>query len=472
MKSITYIKQSLTLLLTFTIFIGSFFLAPEVQAVWDISSASYDSVSFSVVDESGNLRGLAFKDDGTKMYLTGVSSDKVFQYSLSIAWDISTASFNNASSSVSAEETSPQDVAFKGDGTKMYVVGTNNDAVFQYSLSPAWDVSTASYDNASSSMSAEDNAPVSLAFKDDGNKMYVLGFTNLKIFQYSLTAWDISTASYDSVSFSVGDEDIAPIGLAFKDDGTKVYIMGNTNHTVYQYSLSTAWDISTASYDSVSFDVSNEETNTRDVAFKSDGSKMYVFGLATDKVYQYSLAQSLGRRPPPAFRFISREVTDITSDSAVVSWNTSIPTDIRLNWSTSRSEVLGQSAFWDFELKTSHSVSLENLSPGTTYYYVIHAAAPSRGNIATGSWSFTTLPASLADSSQEDPDLAEETTEFSSEQVSDSDIEAFVKEIRKIQLFFIELSQRLIQVLKERISLVGILAASLVQSIVELTTNY
>ena len=99
------------------------------------------------------------------------------------------------------------------------------------------------------------------------------------------------------------------------------------------------------------------------------------------------------RKLQPAFRFTSREVTEITSDSAVVSWKTSILTDIRLNWSSSRSEVLGQSSFRDLELKTSHSVSLENLSPDTTYYYVIHAAAPARGNIATGPWSFTTLPA-------------------------------------------------------------------------------
>ncbi|MCH7604589.1 LamG domain-containing protein, partial [Patescibacteria group bacterium] len=45
-----------------------------------------------------------------------------------------------------------------------------------------------------------------------------------------------------------------------------------------------------------------------------------------------------GGRSQPSFYFISKEVTDITSDSAVVSWNTSIPTDTQLNWSSSLKE--------------------------------------------------------------------------------------------------------------------------------------
>jgi hypothetical protein len=38
-----------------------------------------------------------------------------------------------------------------------------------------------------------------------------------------------------------------------------MYIVGNTS-SVYQYTLSTAFDVSTASYDSVSFSVSSEAT--------------------------------------------------------------------------------------------------------------------------------------------------------------------------------------------------------------------
>ena len=119
--------------------------------------------------------------------------------------------------------------------------------------------------------------------------MYIIGTTNKKVYQYSLsTAWDLSTASYDSEDFSVSSQDTSPYGIAFKSDGSKMYMVGGGNDKVYQYSLSTAWDLSTASYDSVSFSVSSQDTFPCGIAFKSDGTKMYMVGSANDKVYQYS----------------------------------------------------------------------------------------------------------------------------------------------------------------------------------------
>lgn len=51
---------------------------------------------------------------------------------------------------------------------------------------------------------------------------------------------DLSSASYDSVSFGISSQDSFLTGVFFKDDGTKVYVLGNANDTVYQYALSTA----------------------------------------------------------------------------------------------------------------------------------------------------------------------------------------------------------------------------------------
>ena len=100
---------------------------------------------------------------------------------------------------------------------------------------------------------------------------------------------DVSTASYDSVSFDVGSQEGAPYGVAFKPDGTKMYVVGTSSDSVHQYTLSTAWDLDTASYDSVSFDVSSQEGSAKDVEFKPDGTKMYVVGSNSDSVYQYTL---------------------------------------------------------------------------------------------------------------------------------------------------------------------------------------
>jgi len=49
-------------------------------------------------------------------------------------------------------------------------------------------------------------------------------------------------------SFSVAAQDTSPNGLFFKPDGTKMYVVGQVGDDVNEYDLSSAWDISTASY--------------------------------------------------------------------------------------------------------------------------------------------------------------------------------------------------------------------------------
>ncbi|MBA7549179.1 hypothetical protein ES705_41655 [subsurface metagenome] len=153
-------------------------------------------------------------------------------------WDVSTADYDEKSKYVGDQDWSPYGVRFKPDGTKMYIIGLANHTVYQYSLSTPWDVSTADYDKKSKDVSAQDTYSHGICFKPDGTKMYMVGDTNNTIYQYSLsTPWDVSTADYDEMSKYVGDQDTGPLGVCFKPDGTKMYIMGFYNSTVYQYSL-------------------------------------------------------------------------------------------------------------------------------------------------------------------------------------------------------------------------------------------
>ncbi|GAG87157.1 unnamed protein product, partial [marine sediment metagenome] len=211
---------------------------------WDVVSAVYEDKSKSVVTETNRPFGLFFNPDGTKMYVMGYIENTVFQYTLSIPWDVSTASYDSKSKDVDSEESSPAGLFFKPDGTKMYVVGTNGDAVFQYSLSVAWDVSTAAYEGKSKDVSSEDDLPFGLFFNPNGSKFYVMGYDGDTIYQYSMsTPWDVSTASYDSKYKSVGSEDGTPFCFFLKPDGTKLYLVGNATARIYQYTLSTPWYI-------------------------------------------------------------------------------------------------------------------------------------------------------------------------------------------------------------------------------------
>ena len=149
----------------------------------DLANASYDSVSFSVSAQEATPYGLFFKPDGTKMYVIGTGGDEVNEYDLSAAWDISTASYLQ-SFSVATEEIFPYAVFFDPNGLRMYITGTSGDDINEYSLSSAWDISSASYVQ-NFSVAAQVTNPHGLFFKTDGTKMYVLHASNDTIYQYS-----------------------------------------------------------------------------------------------------------------------------------------------------------------------------------------------------------------------------------------------------------------------------------------------
>jgi DNA-binding beta-propeller fold protein YncE len=257
--------------------------------VWtdpDIANASYDSVSVSVLTETFASTDLFFKPDGTKVYITDNGPDEINEYNLTTAWDLSTLSYVQ-NFSCSSQDVSIGGTFFKPDGTKMYVVGIIGVKVYEYNLSTAWDISTASF-NQNFSVSTEEPAPRAIYFKPDGTKMFITGQTGDEINEYSLsTAWDVSTASASQVA-SVSSQETSPQGLFMSPNGDKLYIVGYDGDAVFQYSLTTAWDISTMSYDSISFSVSSQETLPTGIAFKPDGSKMYITGINTDAIYQYS----------------------------------------------------------------------------------------------------------------------------------------------------------------------------------------
>ena len=259
-----------------------------IEGGWDISIASHFQ-SFSVAAQDTTPYSVFFKPDGTKMYVVGSAGNDVNEYNLSTAWDISSASYNQ-NFSVSAQDTVPRGIFFKPDGTKMYVIGAVGVDVNEYNLSTAWDISSASY-NQNFSVSAQDTSPSGIFFKSDGLKMYVAGFTGDAVNEYNLsTAWDISGASY-SQNFSVSAQEAIPTGIYFKPDGLKMYVSGVNSDAVNEYNLTTAWDVSSASY-SQNFSVSAQETVPYGIFFKPDGNRMYVVGSSGDAVYEYSVAKA------------------------------------------------------------------------------------------------------------------------------------------------------------------------------------
>ena len=117
----------------------------------------------------------------------------------------------------------------------MFVLGSTGDDVNEYALTTGFDVSTSSFTD-SFSVSAQSGEPYSLAFNTDGTKMFILSWSGAYVFEYTLsTGFDVSTASYASISLQLVAQDNSVQGLAFSTDGKKMYMVGDQNKTVFEY---------------------------------------------------------------------------------------------------------------------------------------------------------------------------------------------------------------------------------------------
>ena len=121
---------------------------------------------------------------------------------------------------------------------------------------------------------------------------------NAFITQYSLsTPFDISTATKSSSTQLVGDgvpQMRLPHAIEFKSDGTKIFVTTNKDPTsVYQYKLTTPWDTSSLEYEirfQVDLDGLGNEDQVRALTFKPDGTRMFIGGRDLHKIREYILS--------------------------------------------------------------------------------------------------------------------------------------------------------------------------------------
>jgi len=262
----------------------------------------------SISAQDNSPSDIFFKSDGLKMYMSGSQNDKIYEYDLGTAWDITTAVYLQ-SLDVSAKTTTPVDVYISSDGLKMYVLGVSASQVHEYDLGIAWDVTSGVWLQTYSI--TEDTGVTGITFKTDGTKMYIIGQTNDKIYEYNLsTAWDVSSALYLQ-SLGISSEDGAGTSIYFKSDGLKMYFVGDTNDKVYAYNLGVAWDISTAVYVQ-DLDISGEDNLPQGIFFDPDETKLYILGTSNDKVYEYDMDGLDVYRG--LFR-VSFDISDLESDT-------------------------------------------------------------------------------------------------------------------------------------------------------------
>lgn len=269
--------------------------AEEGTLYKDISDYSHTRFDRLNVGSGRNVLGCFISPDGTKFY-TIDSADRLRQEILSTPYDISShgaSSDYNIAVGASNGNDSPTGVHFKPDGLKFWLTDAD-DYVYEWTMTTAWDISTASYTRAKS-LTSPYNQLRGPFFKPDGSMFFGLDSYYDYIYSHSMsTNWDITSManSYTARSARTRDSPISEAtvrGLWFNDDGTKVYVVGAGGAKVYQWNLSTAYDVSqinVAPDDELS--ISSVETAPHGICFSSDGKYMYIGGVTDDGVDQFT----------------------------------------------------------------------------------------------------------------------------------------------------------------------------------------
>jgi hypothetical protein len=224
--------------------------------------------TFTVNDDSLAISmqadDIEFKADGTKMWVVGDAATRPKQYSLSTAWDLSTASEDDISSfSWSHGNEYVQGFAMSADGSTAVVLDEGgNGRCYQYDLSTAFDMDSASYNTTIGDVNfglghfgRTNSMSGGARWYDSGNILALIGRDRVYVSTIDCSAnpYTLNGAtkiasprmdSYDSGSFGIGAQ-------FWNAGGTLLYFLGGTfvDTSCKRFTCSTAFDASTADTD-------------------------------------------------------------------------------------------------------------------------------------------------------------------------------------------------------------------------------
>ena len=214
-----------------------------LSTAWDINTATDAESPLNITDSGGNIEDIAFNADGKKLFVVDRSSNMILEYTLASGYDISEETYagNGERLDMSSQLDNAEDLAFNTGGSRLFVLeNEGDDQVIEYTCSTGFDVSTCSH--ASSDLTLVDGSGTNLdasdafEFSSDGKTMFIADPGNDLIQQYTLsTAWDVSTARHVD-TFDISSQEPNARGLAFGQNGNKLYVTG-TSDTVWQYNL-------------------------------------------------------------------------------------------------------------------------------------------------------------------------------------------------------------------------------------------
>ena len=270
------------------------FTDSSISSPIDLSTAEFKQSSPDP-ETIGDIYDIHFSPDGRRVILMDDTSvDKIFQYDLSIPWDVSSLDTTSKGElNISSFESQAYAMNLSMDGSYLFIVGGSDDGINSFRLSTPFDITTATHERVMDSnliAGGDDETLASgIVVKPDGTKFYMMGLNRDTIQQYAVTGslFNINALTQEH-QLRLPPEHDTCTDLKFTGDGSQMFVLSNDDDEIIQYDLSKNWDISTARK-MQTLSVNAVESSPRGFFIKPDNSKMYVVGSGGEKIHEFTL---------------------------------------------------------------------------------------------------------------------------------------------------------------------------------------
>jgi len=148
------------------------------------------------------MSGVRIQDTGEHIFILDIQDpDKIKKYQLTSNWDIGSmfplpVQTANISTICIPNESSIRGFSFKDDGTKLYVSGTDNNSTFVITLTTAWDISGLSLLGVLNVQNASgDSTPLDVYTNATETLFFIGGSINRKVYTYDTDVTATATAT-------------------------------------------------------------------------------------------------------------------------------------------------------------------------------------------------------------------------------------------------------------------------------------
>ena len=325
--------------------------------------AKQNPVLTSTTDGSGGTSPFTLATDGSTTVITMTASHPdslplIYNYNV-VAGSLTNGGGTTATITQGTGAQSNQffiqpstDAAYNGSFTLEFTVSDGEATEvsvgeFELAISTAIDIRGLTDDAIKFNFAPQHSLPRSIEIKTDGTKLYMTGSSSggtPGVYQYTLSSpYDLSSMAYDNTLLDLTAIGNTPITFDFKPDGTKLWVIETS--TIYQFSLSTSWDIGTATLDA-SYSGTLLGATQYGMAFDDAGTKLIV--QAGDFLREYVMSNPY-------------DLTDLTYNNVIYQLPVAVGECRDIEFTTDGKGLVltdrGNDKIWQFELGTSYDIT-------------------------------------------------------------------------------------------------------------------